>query len=241
MSARTTEPSNAPDETEPAAEPSDSLDDAEPWPQPGGDRFTDADLEPSPDERSAGRRLVLELAATAVAVAIAGLWLGFSLGPRLVAGPVLSGLLPAALAERLGAAMAQKSDGWGLGFAAALLATEVLRTVVGRGRGRALAARLRRMVVIIVGGCAVLLAVVLASSDPPATAGPPGEAPPGVSLPLAGPARQAASLRSFEMGLLALLVLLQVTTLPKLRPEEDEPAVAPAPPGPSGRPTDRAA
>lgn len=221
--APTAEPA-ASEERGPAQEP-----DGEPWSSPAAERFTDADLEPAAELRAAGRRLIAELGATAAAVLIAGLWLGVVLTARHLATRVLGALLPEALASRLGEAMAQRADRWGLGLAAGLLATEIVRTVVARGRGRLLAARLRRMVVLVLGGCAVLLAVVLGAPD----AGPAAASSPGAAAPaLGGLGVQGGALRSFELVLLVLLVLLEVATLPRLTAEPEEGWASPKPPGP---------
>jgi len=200
-------------------------------------RFTAADLEPSPEERRAARRALVDRVAASAAVLAAGVWIGGMIALGACAAPFVFRLTPAPFSgEAMGAAFA-RFDQIALGAAVILLGAEVARTWAAGRHGRSPAARARRLLAMLLAGAAAYMGLALT---------------PGINeLHRAGARRgvgeQGAQLEALhrraeligrgETLLGAAVVVLHIFTLGARRPEDDdddEEAFAPLPPGPRG-------
>lgn len=206
--------------------------------RPGEDTFSEADLEPSAEERRIERRTTLERAAAAVAVMAAGVWAGGLLALGACAAPFVFQLTPYPHSgEAMGSAFA-RFDGIAIGCSAVMLACEVARTFLDgrrmRSRFRAIASRVRRFVTILMGMMAVYGGLVLtpAIRDLHHAGARRGIGEQGELLEKI---HKRAELVGKSIMPLALLVIgLHLFTLRRARDEEDElvepPPVPPGPP-----------
>lgn len=126
--------------------------------EPGGEVFSEADLEPSSaehvaDERRGRRRSQIDLAVTVVAVSAAGLWMGGMVALGACAAPMVFEHVPHPLSGIAMGTSFARFDSLAMGCMAVLLAAEMARTVLAlRRRKGAMLARIRRY-------CAILLAL----------------------------------------------------------------------------------
>jgi hypothetical protein len=204
---------------------------------PGDELFTDADLEPTAEERRAVWRRRLDLASSLIGLGAIALWAGTIAAVRWCAIPALGATLPAALGSTLLAAIHSRADGIGIGCGAVLLGSEVGRLFVQAEARRAVGPRLRRLVAIFAAGAAAYLGLGLSPARDRAAqgGGPQGFGPQGSEAALL--ARRSEQLRLGELVLLGLLLGLQLATA-RGRPDRDqqEPeAEAPLPPGPRSK------
>jgi uncharacterized membrane protein len=201
------------------------------------EQFTAADLAPSPDERNAHRRALLERAAAATAVIAAGVWMGGMIALGACAAPFVFRLTPAPFSgDAMGAAFA-RFDQIAIGASAVILGSEVVRTVVARRRGRALTARIRRFIAIGLACAATYLGLVVTPriQELHRAGAVRNQGAGGQELNRIH--RQAELLGRLEVALGCVLIVLHIFTLPAHRPEEseddEEDAPAPLPPGPA--------
>jgi len=202
---------------------------------PDDEVFSDADLEPTPEEERALRRARADFVATLVALAAIAVWAGSLVATRWCAGPALGASLPESVAHSVLTAMRERTDQLGMGAALVVLGCEILRTLVTPGRGRPLGPRLRRLCGIVAAAAAAYVALVLGPIAARATQAGivPGLGPAGGEL--ARLEARGELLRLAELGRLGLLLGLQLGTLRRRvasDPAENE-AEAPLPPGPA--------
>jgi len=200
-------------------------------------RFSAADLEPSPEERRAARRGLVDRIAASAAVLAAGSWMGGLVALGACAAPFVFGLTPSPFSgHAMGAAFA-RFDQLALGAAVILLAAEVARTWAAGRRGRTLAARVRRLLAMLLAGAAAYVGLALTPriSELHQGGARRGEGATGEELDSVH--RRAELVGRAELALGTAVVVLHVFTLGARRPEdddEDEDAFAPLPPGPRG-------
>lgn len=198
-------------------------------------RFTADDLAPSPEERRAARKALIDRIAAATAALAAGISAGglFALGA--CAAPFVFRLTPAPYSgEAMGSAFA-RFDQVAIGASILILAAEMVRTWAAGRRARSVFARLRRAAAI---GMALAASYIGLSLTPRIMelhragavrgSGPEGQALEAVHA-------RASLMGNVEMAAAVALVFLHVLTIAPRRPEDDEDdeAVAPLPPGPS--------
>jgi len=196
--------------------------------------FSEADLEPSPEERRAKIALVVDRLASTIAVLTTGAMVGGLVALGACAAPFVFKLAPSPFAgDAMGAAFA-RFDAIAIGGAAILLGAEVARTYIGRRDRRSAVARIRRLVSIAFASCVVYVAATItpAINDLHKAGAVRGEGENGARLAVLHDRAVLAGKIEAVLGL--LIVGLHVFT-PRRRPEdEDGTSVAPAPPGPFG-------
>ncbi|WP_437621528.1 DUF4149 domain-containing protein [Sorangium sp. So ce1151] len=198
-------------------------------------QFSEADLAPSPEERAASRRSLIDRAAASVAALAAGAWAGGMVALGACAAPFVFRLAPAPFSGDAMSAAFGRFDQLALGAAVILLGAEVARTWAAGRQGASRAARVRRVVAMVMAGCAAYVGLAV---TPRITAlhregARRGEGENGVELERLH--RRAELVGRSEVFLGASLVVLHVFTLGARRPEqddEDDEAAAPLPPGP---------
>ncbi|WP_437674416.1 DUF4149 domain-containing protein [Sorangium sp. So ce131] len=196
-------------------------------------QFSEADLAPSPEERAASRRLLIDRAAASTAALAAGAWAGGMVALGACAAPFVFRLTPAPYSGDAMTAAFARFDQLALGAAVILLGAEVVRTWAAGRRGVGPAARVRRVLAMVIAGCAAYVGLAL---TPRIAAlhrdgARRGEGELGMELERAH--RRAELAGRAEVFLGASLVVLHVFTLGARRPElDDEEADAPLPPGP---------
>lgn len=196
------------------------------------ERFTAADLEPSAEEQDALRRARIDRVAATLAVLAAGVWVGGMVALGACAAPFVFRLTPAPYSgNAMGSAFA-RFDQIALGAAVVILGAEVTRTWAGGPRARHLAARVRRICAIVIamgaayGGLSLTPRILeLHRQGAQRNVGPAGEELQRVHV-------RAESVGKVETGLGVALVVLHVFTLGLRKPDDDELAAAPLPPGP---------
>lgn len=203
--------------------------------QPGEERFTAADLEPSADELAARRRSLVDRIATTVAVLCAGSLFGGLIALGACAAPMVFALAPAPFSgNAMGAAFA-RWDRFAVLAAAALLVCELARTWTARRRARALPARVRRIAGIAVAAAAAYIGTSLSPriNQLHEEGVHRGEGDRGAELDAIH--KRAELVGKIEAAAALALVALHVFTL-RTRDdddeEEDDDAAAPLPPGP---------
>lgn len=218
-------PQERPDDPEPS--PDDER------PAPGNEAFSEADLEPTAAEKRAQWRGRLDWLATAIALAVAGMWAGAIVTVRWGAGPAMAERLPSVLAELGRAATLQRTDQIALAFGAILLGAEVARTAAATGRAQSALARVRRILAVVAGGLAALCALVVTPQMVALIAAGALTTEGSAGAELAALGRRGDQLRLGELVLVGLIFLLHLATLPRRQgAAEDDDALAPAPPGP---------
>ncbi|MGK3999155.1 DUF4149 domain-containing protein [Sorangium sp. So ce1024] len=197
-------------------------------------QFSEDDLAPSPEERAAARRSLIDRVAASVAALAAGAWAGGMVALGACAAPFVFRLAPAPFSGDAMSAAFARFDQLALGAAVILLGAEVARTWAAGRRGAGHAARVRRVVAMVLAGCAAYVGLAL---TPRIAAlhregARRGEGALGVELERAH--RRAELAGRAEVFLGASLVVLHVFTLGARRPEDDddEEMAAPLPPGP---------
>jgi hypothetical protein len=128
---------------------------------PGGDVFTEADLEPSDDERRAVRHTLLHRVAATVAITAAGLWMGGLIALGACAAPFVFELTPHPLSGYAMGSAFSRFDGIAIGCSVVMLGCEVLRTILGTPARKAWIARVRRYAALLMACGAVYTGVVL--------------------------------------------------------------------------------
>lgn len=204
-------------------------------PAPGEDTFTAADLEPSDDEVRAGRALLADRIAAAVAALALGVWSGGMVALGACAAPQVFDKTPYPFsANAMGATFAQ-FDTIAVGCAAVALGAEVVRTVASlRSGSRSWWPRVRRYATIVAGAAAVFVAVALTPeiNRLHGEGVRRNEGPQGAQLESIH--AQAELLGKLQVVLAFGLVLVHVLTV-RTGTEEELEAEAPLPPGPFGR------
>lgn len=198
-------------------------------------QFTAADLEPSPEERSAVRKALADRIAAAVAALAAGLAAGGMIALGVCAAPFVFRITPAPYSGlAMGSAFA-RFDHIAIGAAIVVLAAEIVRTWAAGRRARGLAARIRRALAIGMALCASYIGLSLTPSINELHRGGAvrGSGPEGQALEAAH--KRAELLGRAETAFAFALVFLHVLTIAPRRPEDDydDEAIAPLPPGPS--------
>ena len=201
--------------------------------EPGNETFSADDLAPSPADQRARRRAVLDKVVAAVATLALGGWAGGLVVVHGATVPAVMEQTPAVVGGRVLATMLMSFDQLALGCAATALGCEVVRTGLAWGRVATIAQRIRRYLAILLAAAMAYVGLVLtpqiaglvkAGATP--TAGPDS---PEISRLL----DQAELLGMTTIALAAGLIALHLFTLPGGGDEDDEPAVAPLPPGPA--------
>jgi uncharacterized membrane protein len=198
-------------------------------------RFSESDLEPTPEERRAARRALADRIAAGVGALVAGAWIGGMIALGVCAAPFVFRLTPAPFSgDAMGAAFS-RFDQLAIGAAVILLGAEVTRTWAAGRRGRTPAARVRRVLAMLMAGAAVYIGLVLTPRimELHQAGVRRGEGAEGLELERIH--RRAEAMGKAEVAMGAVVVLLHVLTLGSRRPEEDEEdeeALAPLPPGP---------
>lgn len=201
---------------------------------PGDDVFSEADLEPDPEEIRARRRFLVDRIATVVAVACAGVLAGGLIALGYCAAPLVFRLTPPPQSGfAMGGAFA-RFDSIAIGCGVIMLGCEVVRTLLGRRRPTT-AARIRRFVAMLMAAGAAYSGLHLSTgivtfyqAGVRRGAGPEG-------AKLDSLHQQAELVAKAQIPLAALLIGLHVFTLRSPRDDEEEEAAtapAPLPPGP---------
>jgi hypothetical protein len=203
-------------------------------------RFTEADLEPSPDEQRAARRALADRAAASVAALVAGAWVGGMIALGACAAPFVFRLTPAPFSgEAMGAAFA-RFDQLALGAAVVLLGAEVVRTWAAGRRGRTLAARIRRSLAMLMAVAAAYVGLSLTPRINELHRGGARRGEGAAGMELERIHRRAELFGRAVVLVGAAVAILHVLTLGARRPQDDEgeedddEAFAPRPPGPQG-------
>lgn len=199
-------------------------------------RFSESDLAPSPEERAASRRALIDRIAASAAVLAAGAWIGGMVALGACAAPFVFRLTPAPFSGDAMAAAFARFDQLALAAAVILLGAEVARTWAAGRRGATHVARVRRVLAMLMAGCAAYVGLALtpriASLHREGARRGEGE----LGMELERVHRRAEHVGKLEILLGAGLVVLHVFTLGARRPDDeeddDEPALAPLPPGP---------
>lgn len=199
--------------------------------------FTEADLEPSDDERRAAGRQRADRIAACVAAVAAGVLPGGLVALGACAAPFVFRLTPAPWSgDAMGAAFA-RFDRIALACVGAVLFAEIVRTwLARRRRSRQMLPRVRRIAAVLLAGAVAYQGMVVT----PAIMG----------LHRAGAERgvgdagqrlesvhaRASALGRAEAALAIAVVVLHILTLSRPRPEDEDEddAPAPLPPGPRG-------
>jgi len=201
--------------------------------RPGREVFTEADLQPSAAERAAGRLVMVERVAAAVAALALGAWAGGLVALGACAAPQVFSLVPPPLSGRtMGGAFA-RFDSVAIGCTLTALGCEVARSYIARRRASHWPARARRYLTMLAALLALYSGVWL---SPTINALHAGGARRGVAADGAELERvhqRAELVGKLAVALAALLVLLHTLTMPT-RDRDDEQVAAPLPPGPSG-------
>ncbi|MBL9026429.1 MAG: DUF4149 domain-containing protein [Myxococcales bacterium] len=196
--------------------------------------FSESDLEPSAEEASRKRRLVVDRVAVVVAVLAAGLVVGGMLALGACAAPMVFRLTPAPYSgNAMGAAFA-RFDRIAIGASCALLAAEVVRTYLARRHRQKITERLRRFAGIGLAGAVTFMGLVLSPeiNDLHTKGVRRGEGELGMQLEATH--KRAEMVGRLEAALGLLCIALHVFTL-RTSSDEDEDdldAPAPLPPGP---------
>lgn len=201
----------------------------------GDTRFTEADVLPSPQERRAARRSLVDRIAASVAALAAGFWVGGLVALGACAAPFVFRLTPAPFSgDAMGSAFA-RFDQIALGGAVIILGAEVVRTMVSGRRGRTIAARVRRALAIMMALAAGYIGLALTPriTELHRAGAVRGSGPDGQELEAVH--KRAELVGKVEVAAGIALVILHVLTISARRPEDeedDEDAPAPLPPGP---------
>jgi hypothetical protein len=117
--------------------------------EPGEDVFTEEDLQPGDEDKSARRRMHADRAATTVAVTALGLWAGGMVALGACAAPFVFELTPYPFSgQAMGAAFA-RFDTIAIACSVLVLGCEVARTLIARGAATAIVPRIRRGLTVI--------------------------------------------------------------------------------------------
>lgn len=193
--------------------------------------FSEADLEPSPEEKRARIALYADRFASTLAVLSTAAILGGLVSLGACAAPFVFRLTPAPYnGDAMGAAFA-RFDRIAIGLSLVLLGAEVARTFIARHEPRSAIARVRRLLSIAFAATIVYVAATITPTilDLHRAGAVRGEGDDGARLAeLHGRAELAGKV---EVGLGVLIVALHVFT-PKRRPEDEDTSVAPGAPGP---------
>lgn len=195
--------------------------------------FSEADLEPSDDDRRWARadridRVAATVAALSVGIVVGGI---FALGA--CAAPFVFQMTPAPHSgDAMGAAFA-RFDQIAITLSVILLGAEVVRTFLARRRRPSPAVRVRRFAGMLFAGCTAYMGLVLSPtindlhrSGARRNVGPEGERLEAIH-------QRASAVGKAEAALGLVLVGLHVFAIGALKPDDDDDdAPAPLAPGP---------
>lgn len=200
------------------------------------DTFTEADLEPSDDERRAARRQAGDRAAACTAVVAAGVLPGGLVALGACAAPFVFRLTPAPWSgHAMGAAFA-RWDRIALACVGLVLLAEIVRTYLARRRARRPLARVRRVAALLLAGAVAYQGMVVTPAINALHAGGTERGVGEAGARMEAIHDRASVVGRVQAGLAVLVVVLHVLTLSRPRPEDedDDEADAPLPPGPQG-------
>lgn len=195
--------------------------------------FSEADLEPSPTERAAKRRDLIDRAAGSVGALAAGVIAGGMLALGACAAPAVFRLAPAPYSGHAMGEAFTRFDRIAIGAACVALGAEVVRTYLARGSRPRLGARIRRLTAIALAACTALLGL---SISPAIVAlhldgAQRGQGEAGQKLEALH--KRAETVGKLEVALGFALVGLHLFTVRRAADDEEEDdAPAPLPPGP---------
>ncbi len=201
--------------------------------KPGDDVFTEEDLAPTSTDRRRKIRFVADKLAAAIATVALGGWAGGLVVPHFATTPWVLELTPPPLGGRVLAAILTSFDGMAIGCGALALGCEVVRTAIAATPRNTVTPRIRRYLTILLAAALAYTGTILTPqiSQLVQAGASPQVGPDGAELArLYG---QAELIGMATIPLAAVLIALHIFTLPGATEQEDEPAVAPLPPGPS--------
>lgn len=196
--------------------------------------FSEADLEPTAEDRRALRHDRIDRAAATVAALAVGVVVGGMFALGACAAPFVFGLTPAPFSgDAMGAAFA-RFDQIAITLSVLLLGAEVVRTFLARRRPQTFGVRARRLAGIVFAACTAYMGLALspAINDLHHAGARRGVGPDGERLERIH--QRASLVGKVEAGLGLVLVGLHVFTLGAARRDDDDEAEAPVPPGPRG-------
>jgi hypothetical protein len=198
--------------------------------------FSEADLEPTDEERRAGRRQQADRAAACVAAVAAGVVPGGLVALGACAAPFVFRLTPAPWSGHAMGAAFSRWDRVALGCAAVVLLAEIVRTYLARRKARRPAARVRRMAGVLLAGAIAYQGMVVTPAIVDLHAGGAERGVGDAGQRLEAIHDRASVVGRVQAALAVLVVVLHVLTLSRPRPEDedDDEAAAPLPPGPRG-------
>lgn len=196
--------------------------------------FTEEDLLPSAEEKSAARAGVIDRVAATVAVLAAGAWVGGMMALGAIAAPMVFSIVPAPLSGEAMGASFRRFDVVAMGCAVVLCGAEVVRTFLARRRRRAAVERIRGALAIALAGAAAFTGLALTPRivELHQAGARRGVGDDGARLEATH--RQAEMVGKAEVAMGIAVLALHVFTLRARRPEDDDDdlaAPAPRPPG----------
>lgn len=206
--------------------------------EPGEERFTAADLEPSADDLRERRRALVDRLAATVAVLCAGSLFGGLIALGACAAPMVFQHAPSPFAgNAMGAAFA-RWDRVAVAASVVLLACEIARTWASGRRSRSVVPRIRRIATVIVAASAAYIGSVLSPriNELHQNGVHRGDGEQGAVLEAVH--KRAELFGKVEAALAVGLVFLHVLTIRTRNEDDDEgedDAPAPLPPGPRAR------
>ncbi len=206
--------------------------------KPGDDVFTAADLVPDPAPPRTRRKALVDGIAATVATIAAGIWAGATVGLIMGWAPLVFELTPGAKTGTALSAALTRFDTLAIGCAAVILGCEVARTFLARRTKRgpgAVAARLRRIIAIVLAGSAAYLALVLSPGTTRLLKVGAVDVATESGRRLAQLRGRAQLMGKGQVALAVVLIGLHVYTLKRREDDDDEPTLAPLPPGPGAQ------
>lgn len=197
------------------------------------DTFTEADLEPSPEERRAKFRSIADRIAASLAVVSAGVYIGGLVALGACAAPFVFRMTPAPFSGNAMGAAFGRFDQIAIGASAAVLLAEVVRTFLGAKASRTPLQRVRRFCALFMAFFATYVGLSLTPriNELHRAGVTRGDSPQGQLL-------DAIHARAELFGKIGIafalaLIVLSIFTIRTFDPyEDDEEALAPLPPGP---------
>jgi hypothetical protein len=196
--------------------------------------FSEADLEPSADERRARRVDVIDRVAATVAALSVGVVVGGMFALGACAAPFVFQLTPAPFSgDAMGSAFA-RFDQIAITLSVVLLGAEVVRTFLARRQPQTASVRLRRLAGIVFAACTAYMGLSLSPTinELHRAGARRGVGPDGVRLDEIH--HRASAVGKVELGVGVILVGLHVFGVRGRREEDEDEADAPLPPGPRG-------
>ncbi len=186
-------------------------------------RFTEDDLGPSAEEKSAARRHLVEKGAASLAVLAAGVWVGGMIALGACAAPFVFRITPAPFSGDAMAAAFSRFDQIELGAAVLILGAEVTRTwAAGPKQSRKRSARVRRLLAVVMAAAAAYAGLSLTPHivELHKAGARRGQGPEGEELERTHKRAEAVGKAETIMGV--ALIGLHVFTLGSKRPDEDD-------------------